>query len=398
MKKVILIAIVLALLPGCNSKPMAECTKEAYGRWSQTRSLLLYGVAIEHFRCGRLTKARTEVLKAVMLDKNSAQARLLLGKIYIEQGKYALAASELQMVHDLVPTSAEVLYIMAVALEKNGRLDEALVSYRRSAELDTTNLDPVLGAAEVLAGQEKVHQARQYLEGYLRAAESEPGFFELAGRLALMEQDYAEAANYYRQALDLDIHNTRYAEALAKAQFFARQYSLAQETLESLRDLPDYTAGGWVHTILGDCYMAMGQPYKAVKAYRANMELNPDKAEAWTNVAKALLASGDPRGAIVAAREALALDRRCLDGTVLLGYALLMDGQVRQSLKVLGGAGKQYDQSAELYCVLGRAHAADGNQADAMRCYAAALRVDPDYRVARELLDVSARDARKIVR
>ncbi len=395
MGRLIMYILILGLLAGCNLQSVPEAKQQAYERWHHTRSQILYGMAMEEFKAGQLDRARVKTLEALSLNQKFTLARLLLGKIYIEQGKHGLACSELERVHQEAPDSAEGLYLLGVAQEKEGLLDDALGSYRQSHALDGANLAPVAAAAEVLVRQGQVRQAQLYIESYIDIAGTEVGMYELAGRLAMMRKEYGKAARYYQEACDLSPKNVHYAGSLARARFFAGQYELALENLQKLADSATYKPVAWVYMMLGDCYMVMGRSYRALHAHRRATELNPNKTGVWLNLAKTALAAGERAHAILAARHALALDGACLDATMLLGYALLRDGQIVDSLSHLKQAVKQHPSSPELRCVLGRAHFAAGNQAEAIRCYATALRIDPDNVLAKELFNAGIEKASK---
>ena len=378
--------LVLVVIGGCNSKSVPEAKKEAYQRWHETRAQILYGMASEHYKVGQLNEAQSKLTEALSLDENHTSGRLLLGKVYIEQGQYALAISELKKIHEEIPESAEVLYLLGVAQEKKGLFDEALVSYRRCQALDETNLSAVTAAAEVLVNRGEIRQAQLYIESYMSKAGNEPGMYELAGRLAIMQKDYDTAARYYQQACDLDHKNLQYTESLTRAQFFAQQHGRALENLKTLAKLDKYKHAAWVFTMIGDCYMAIGQTYNARGAYQRAADINPLDPGGWSNLAKAALSLEDLPHVMLAASQALSLDSGCLDATLLLGYALLRDGQVTRSLSLLTQAIAHHPHSPELQCVLGRAHSVAGNSAEAMRCYATALRMDPKNALARQLL------------
>ncbi len=385
-KRLITISMILVACAGCGQKSVPQATEEAYGRWYRTRAMILHGVARELFESGQLDKARSKILESLALDETYSQGRILLGKIYIEKGEFSLAVSELSRAHRELPKSSEVLFVLGVAQEKDGQLDDALISYRRCQALDGSNIEAVMAATEVLATQGRTRQARLYVESYFSIADGEAGIYELAGRLAMMEKDYEASASYYEQAHDLDFKNVRYVESLAKAQFFSGFYRHAVLNLEQLTDTEDYQAGAWVYTMLGDCYMATNRPRKARDSYYRVTELSPSDPGAWANLAKSALRIKDVSRAILAARQALALDARFLEGSLVLGYALLRDGQVNRSVNLLSEATVDHPASAELQCVLGRAYAARGDGADAMRCYAMALEIEPDNLLARELL------------
>lgn len=393
MRKLIGITIFLAVLTGCASS-VQEAKVEAYQRWNQARAQVLYGVAVEHFKVGQLDLAGAKATESLALDDKYAQARILLGKVYIEQGNYSLAVRELEAVHRHAPRSPEVNYLLGVAHEKAKRLDEALKCYRLAHALDTANLSPVMAAAEVLVAMERVREAQVYVESYLRLAETEPGMYELAGRLAMMRKQYELAGRYYEHALDLNSRNVRYHEALGKAQFFAGQYDRARETLRDLAQRKDYDPPAWVHTMLGDCCVALGRLHQARDAYLRAAKLQPADAGLLANVAKVALALKDEDRAILAARQSLHLSPGRLDATLLLGYALLRRNQGAEAVRVLAGARDAHRRSVTLWCLLGRAHGQSGDPAEARRCYATALQLEPGHPLARELL--AASDDRKL--
>ncbi|MCK4601864.1 MAG: tetratricopeptide repeat protein [Phycisphaerae bacterium] len=388
MKKSITLVIILAAVAGCgNSVP--EARQEAYKRWYHARARMLYGVAVEHFKVGQLGRASNRAQEALTLEADYHEARLLLGKVYIEQGHYAAAAEQLDKVRQDKPTCDEVHYLLAVAQEKQGRLEEALANYRRAYALDNRNIAPVMAAAEVLVALRRTREAQLYIESYIVNAGEEPGMYEIAGRLAMMQRQYDKAADYYEQALDLDCRNVRYREALARSQVFAGRDDKAVRTFVDLLAQKDYTPRAWVYTMLGDCYMSLGRPRDAKKVYQQASKLRPASPGIWTSIAKAALAVGDAPRAILSARQALQLDAGSLDATLVLGYALLRNRQVTRAVSVLNQATALHPQNGMLRCVMGLAYAAAGNNNRARQCYGHALRIEPENQLARELLNGS---------
>jgi len=384
--RTIFIAMMATTLAGCLNR-MPKISADARSRMDHARAQVDLGVGEEYLKVGQLDKARDKAERALLLDKDYFEARLLLGKVLIEQGQYALAAMELGIACDQRPRSAEASFLLGVAYEKSGRLDEALVSYRKALVLNPGDMGAVMACTEVLVAMGKIRQAQLYVQSYLDRAGDEAGLFELAGRLAAMQDDHAKAAQYYQHAHDIDPKNVRYRGALAKAQFFANQYAQAEETLLALSQLKDYDPPYWVFAMLGDCCMAQGKVYQARDAYQEATDRNPSVAGLWSNLAKASLALGDIPGAISAARCALQLDADSLEATMLLGYAMLRNGEARRAGALLAAAADRHGQNVILQCLLGRSYAAAGNKALAQRCYAAALQAEPDNQLARRLLD-----------
>jgi len=386
-RKALLIAAELLAAAGCNRlRPIPEARKGAYDRWHATRAQMLTGVAAEHLSVGQLDDARNKAMQALALDGDQLEARILLGKVLIEQGHYDLAAEELTKVRRRRPEYAEVYYLLGVAQERSGQYEEALASYNRAHALEPKNLDAVAAATETLVALGRVREAQLHVESYLARAEQRPVLYELAGRLAMMQGEHERAARYYRHACDLDFENTHYREALANAQYFAGQYEPAVETLRELLATKGYEGPAWAYAMLGDSYLALGRPHPARDAYWKATDRKPDAAGLHLKLAKAALALQDNPRAVLAAQKALGLDADNSDAYMILGYAMLRQGRTRQALGLLKTATSRYPESSMLHCLLGRAYAADGEDAEARRCYAEAVRLDPDNEAAKELL------------
>jgi len=385
--RLLAISIAVAALAGCGQTSVPEAKQQAYNRWYRLRADMLCGMASEHLKVGLLDKAEAKAIEALVLDSTYAPAYRLLGKIYIEQGRYGAAIKRLNKACELDPESAEGYYLLAVAQEKNNCLDEALKNYRYAYHLDNSTLAAVTAACEVMVAMGQVQQAQDYLDRHMPKAENDPGIFELAGRLAMMTARYSEAAKFFEIAYDLDPKNRLYLEKLARAQFLAGRYDQATESLGKLLASKDHKPSVWMYMMLGDAHLALNQPHQARMAYQSASRLDGSSAEVWAAIAKADLALGDSHRAVLAARRSLLLDKNNLSASMLLGYALLTERQVPQALTHLTEATRRHPKDATLWCLLGRAHAAAGNEARATRCYVKAVNLDPQCTLARELLE-----------
>jgi tetratricopeptide (TPR) repeat protein len=381
-------AVVLA---GCGQPELKQSKQEAHARWQNARGRVAHNLAEEQFKNGQLDRALAKAQEAVSLAPEDGEARLLLGEIFIEQSRYLQAVPELQKACARLPKAFEPPFMLGVALERAGRLDDALVSYQKSLDVDPGNLNAVMAGAEVLVALGRVADARCIVDAYLGSAGQEPAMYELAGRLARMTDDPARASELFAQALDLDPANIRYRESLAEAQFLCGRHEEAADTLRSLIQTPKYAAPAWAQAMLGDCCLAMGRLREARLAYVAARDLAPTDARSWVNLAKVSLENGESPRAEASAREALRLEPRNLDATMVLASALLKQGQARQAIAVLAPAAKKHGGQVVLQCLLGKAYAEAGDLAAAARCYTEALKAAPDNPLARELLAAAER-------
>jgi tetratricopeptide (TPR) repeat protein len=385
MKRVAIIAALLGLATGCQTSVTQE-RHNATKKWHRARAQVVCSVGQECLRLGQLGKAMGQAQEALALDPDLTEARMLLSKVLIEEGRYDLAIVELEGVLTNHPKLAEAVYLLGVAQEKSLRMAQALESYRRSHVMDPSSLAGVTAATEVLVAMGRTSEAYDYIKKYLGVAGNHPRVYELAGRAAMMLGLHEEAAIHYETALDLDPKNMPYREALGRASFFAGRYDAAAEVLEGLTDTDGYRAPSSVYTMLGDCYLALGRGYAARDAYFTASEMSPATPDVWTDLAKGCLAIGDLKRARLSARQALQLDGNNLDAALLFGYALLRQGQSARAVAFLTEAAARHRQSATLVCLLGRAHAAAGDPVRAAECYAEALRLDPGNNLARQLL------------
>jgi tetratricopeptide (TPR) repeat protein len=385
MKRRIVCIVTLLALAGCQWEPLGQSKSDAYDRWYKARAKVLYGAGREHLKVGQLDKAAKKAREALALAPEYTDARILLGKVLIEQGLYSQGIDQLEQAAEKQPESAEVQYLLAVGREKAGDLPRALALYRRSYALDDTSVSPIVAAGEVLVQMGRTDDARELIRPHLSAGEDEPALYELAGRLAMMQEDYAAAADYFQHAHDLDYRNCRYRESLAQAQVLSGEHSRAVDTLEDLLATEDYEPPAWVYTMLGDCRMKLGRHVGARDAFEQASRRRPSDPKCWTNLARAALALDDVPRAVLWAGKAVKIDASCVDATLLLGYALLADGQAHRAVRTLAENRDRFADNPMLFCLMGRAYAATGETTEAQRCYRQALQLDPDHPLATRL-------------
>jgi len=385
MKKLVSI-LLLAAIGGCQSETIQTSRKQAYEKWNATRAKMLYGVASEHLKTGQLERAGNKVQEALALDPKFHDARILLAKVRIELGQYDLAAAELAQVREARPDSAEAVFLLAVAQEKNKELDEALQNYRKAYAMDNKNVSALTSTAEVLVALGRIPEAQKQVESYLGTHRDDPGLHEIAGRLAIMTGQPQKAVEYFRRAQNLDHFNIPYRESLARAYFYNGQYEQAEQTLEDLLEMKNYKPGVWFHTMLGECYIGMNRPRDARRSFETATQLKPADASVWAHLAKAALACGDLDRAAISARQAMDLEPSHLEASLTLGYILVRKGQPAQAVTLLTQAVRAHPDNGMLRCVLGRAYAQSGDAARAIQCYQDAVKLDPDNQAARELL------------
>lgn len=387
MNKWILAAIVVLTAAGCSrTTPVSNHKQDAEKRWTDARSGVMLRVAKNRLASGALDDAHKAAEQALLLDPRCQEAEVILGRVLIEKERYGEAEEILDRVSRSRPRDAEVTYYLGVAQEKGGRLQEALDTYRRAYAMDEKDVAPIKATAEVLVALGRPRPALHEIESYLPKAPDDMAMYELAGRLALMCDEYDKASEYLQRLRDMDYRNIHYAELLARAQYGAGRMSQLHENLAELLEREDYEAPAWIYMMYGDSLMAQSRPREAFNAFFSASESQPTRPEVWLALSRAALAMNDAPRAIGSAQRALGLAPGDLGAQMLLGMSLLKGNQPARAVLVLKEASQLHPTSATVQCLLGRAHEALGQKETAVACYTAALRIEPSNPLARELL------------
>lgn len=388
MKKTLPIGSLLLLAVftvGCNHPTITESKQEAYSEWANSRAKIYHTLASDLYKNGQLVKARKRAIEAIAIDDTIPELRLLLGKIYIEEGNYPGAVAELGIATEQMSESSEAFYYLGVARERNSQTEEAITSYNRSFELNRNNIAPVEALTEVLVSLGEVSQGQMYLEKHMNHEDAQPGTYELAGRIAMMLKQYDKAVAYFQQACDTDTKNHRYPEFLGEAWFRNRDFRAAARVFENILKKKNYTPSAWVYEMQGDCYTALQKNKQAEVSYREACKLRKDNAETWVKLAKSALLQTKTTSAIHAAQQALRVEVTNLEATMVLAYSMVLNGNFSTAIAVLEKALTVHSEDPMLTCLLGKAYAQSGNKDKARELFASAMRVEPQNIVAREL-------------
>lgn len=371
---------------GCNQPTITESKQEAYGQWANSRVKIYYSLANDLYKNGQIAKAHKKAIEALAIDDTNIDLRLLIGRIYLEEGNYAAAVAELSIVTQQVPKSSESFYLLGVAQEKNSQSEDAITSYNHAFELNRGNIAPVEALAEVLVSLGEVDQAQMYLEKHMNHKDAQAGTYELAGRIAMMLKQFDKAKTYFQLACDTDTKNKKYPELLAEALFVNRNFRAAAKEFENILKEKDYKPSALVYEMQGDCYIALKKNKKAEASYRQACKLRSDNVGIWTKLAKAALLQNKTITAIHAAQQAIRLDDVVnLEATMILAYSMILDKDFSSTIVVLEKALKSYPDDSMLTCLLGEAFSQSGKKSRARELFASAMQREPQNVVAREL-------------
>ncbi|WP_170224499.1 caspase, EACC1-associated type [Actinokineospora cianjurensis] len=234
---------------------------------------------------GRATEAEAEIRAAIAMDQGNAQAWISLGELLdrtdrLPEAEHAYAEATRQD-----PDSPLAHALLGEVLVALGRLDEAESALREAIRLDPADPNPrldlggVLNLRRDLAGAEQEFREVVRLDPTLVA-----GHVELGGVLeARGEWKAAEAA--YREAARLD--PTSATIQLLLVDLLRYGSGPSDDALAACRravELAPEVAG--THSLLGDLLCSGGECDRAVAAYEAALDLDPDLVSAHVGIAE----------------------------------------------------------------------------------------------------------------
>ena len=205
----------------------------------------------------------------------------------------------------LRPRNATVQMLLATALARHGKLDEALKATNTALEIDPKLPDGKLNRATMLAAAGKTADAEQEFRKLMQDNPKDPRpVLALSELLAAKDATLDEALKLGREAVRLAPDDLGARLALARILKKKKDYDAAIAELQSvLKTAPMW---GAARVALGATYEAAGKPDLAEAEYRKLVDLEPGNPDAHLNLIEFLVSAGkkdDARKAIEEMRK-----------------------------------------------------------------------------------------------
>ena len=247
--------------------------------------------AIAHFR------------EALALDPGAPDTRTWLGRALAEKGQLDEAARFLGTAAGPAETAMAATQLGYV-LAKQGKLAEAVASYRRALALDPASAEAHAYLGSALASQSQWDEAITHFEIALKVRPENAELHDWLG-MALREKGRPdEALAHFREAV-------RLAPGLAMAHFnlgraLKQQGKLDEAVTHYRRALAIDPRLAAAHNSLGSALGSQGQVREAIREFREALRLQPDNEEAHNNLGLALRMTGERDRALAEFTAALA--------------------------------------------------------------------------------------------
>lgn len=261
-------------------------------------------------------------------------------------------------------SSGESAYLLGVAYEATGDVDEAKIAYETAIRSNPRNGRAAyhLGMIEA-STPERLPTAVSYLRKAMSLEPENPAYGMALGRCLLEQNNAAEALRVLQRIRTEGTEAGERDLLLGIAEIAVRGPASAIPTLErSVREDPSLALS---QNILGFCYLQGGETAKAAAAYGKASDLKPQSRIFAHSAAIGFDRANNPEQAYVYAQRAAALPDAIADDHFQLGRLLAKVGKPQEAIQELEEAIASNPDSEEAYFILARCYSQVGDNTQA---------------------------------
>jgi predicted Zn-dependent protease len=275
---------------------------------------LLTDLSIAQFKARHYKDAIKEANAALELRPELATANLFLGASYVELGEFSAAAPFLKKVLETQPNDRNAILLLAQAFLGAQQFQDAAGQFQRASELIPDNPKVWYGLGQSYERLSKQGLARdsQYRklaqQAYSRLMQLPPSRESCIHTAELRAEsgEWVEAAEKWREALNIAPGDARARTGLAWALYRARDYSAALALIDSLRK--DGLDSAELKFLTGACWLNLEQPEKSIFYFNEALQAEANLLSAQAGLGQALLRMGKAEEAIPHLKAALSTD------------------------------------------------------------------------------------------
>lgn len=378
---------------GCNGsrehgKYTSEHKAQAQERMSMLKSGTEWQMAHQQFLAGELDKSLKTIEKSLTLNPKVAKSHVLKGRILIEKGKLEAARESLLTAEELQADNVEAQYYLGIVHEQFSQPEEALARYQKAADLDTSNPQYVIAAAEMLMKLNRVDEAEQLLTSRKQNYEYNAAVRQTLGHVAMMRNDLKAAAQHFNEALLLAPDDAAILEDLAQAELKRGGYAEAEFALAQLCEKEPAKDRIDLKQMRAKCLLAMN---RAVEARTLLLEIVEDKQgsrdfSVWTDLGNVSAVLKDKPHLRLSGMRAVALEPNRHEGYALKAIYNRMEGRPEDALANLNDAVERCGSDTGPYVLKALVLQDLGRPFEAKQTLETALGLNPENARAKTLL------------
>ncbi len=389
--------LLVAMLAGCMGPTRVglEARKSARERINLINAQVSYQQAKQSFEVGQFETALRAIRFAIERVPEEAAYYLLQGRIYLETHRLEGAIASLDTALELHAELADAHYYAGIVYQRWSDDQRAYDYYRSAYELDTSNAQYLLAAAESLVAMRQFEQARRLTEEKLAYFEHNAALRHLLGQIALLQDEPLEAAGHLTQARLLDPDDRMLLEELAWAQFAAELYGKCYYSVRQLQMGSKEKRSDLIH-LEARCLVALDRTTEARNLYLQLTRLKSTDPQYWVELGMLAWELGDFKRVARSGERVAVLAPERFEGYMLKALAARHEGDLQKAVTLLGRATELAWDTAVPHLLLGKILEEQGDHKAARAAYDAAVRAEPDSPEARALFEEIAAPPRRL--
>ncbi|MGA7178258.1 MAG: XrtA/PEP-CTERM system TPR-repeat protein PrsT [Thiobacillaceae bacterium] len=245
------------LLPGCSKLAKAtpeehiQRSKDAQAKGDLKTSIIELKSAIEeqpnnaqarlllgdvYIKAQQGSAAEKELRKAKQLGVNNESIKVSLGEALLLQGEYKKVLNEIQSTPETSPLNqARIFRLHGDAMLGLGQFDEGCAQYKQSLAVDKSYVPAYWGLAKCALAHRDLAEARQQIEIALKVDQANPDTWVFLGEFEKYNKNLTAAETAFSHALKIDPKHK--AALIDRALIYLQQhrYDLAQADLAKIK-------------------------------------------------------------------------------------------------------------------------------------------------------------------
>ncbi|MBX3364343.1 MAG: tetratricopeptide repeat protein [Phycisphaeraceae bacterium] len=384
------LALSAVLLAGCagNGRYTTEGKNLATLRNAQLKSATEWSMAHQAFLAGDLERALKRIDQSIAINPTAPKSHVLRGRILAERGQLGPALEALKEAQQLDPGSFEACYYQGVVYERLTQYERALGMYRQADQLDTTNPQYAVAAAEMLIELGRLDEAEAYLLGMNDRFEHAAGVRQTLGHIAMLRGEPTTAVTLFSEARLLAPDDQSVVEDLIDAQIKVGNFAEAEFSLGVLLRSDANASRRDLKHMRARCLVELDRPMEA-RELLLDLTKSPDgdaDVEAWLGLGRVSFALGDTRNARRAATRLTGLAPRRNEGYLLRALLDRDANRRHDALTALDQALRISPDDASVLTMRGLVLSELGRHDEAAASLRRAVTIDPANGSAQRLL------------
>jgi Flp pilus assembly protein TadD len=378
-------------LAGCAGH--GDYTKEAL-RNSQNKvqglkAMNEYQQAEQAFLAGDLDKSLKMIDRSLTNNPSVPLSYVLRGRILLEKGDLEQSLACFQRAEALKPETVGAQYYMGIVYERFSQHEEALARYLKAGELDPTNPQYSVAAAEMMIDMGRVDEAEKFLGKQSPAFAHNAGVRQTLGHVAMLKGDAPAAVKLFNEARLLAPDDKIVLEDLIRAQIAIGEFGEAQYNIERLLKTDEGKDRRDLRQLRARCLINLDKPVEAreVLIQLTNDPEGQKDVEAWIDLGNVAYVLKDQNRLRLASQRTLALAPSRPDGYTLRALWLRRQNDLAGALSMLDKAIERCGAETDPLMLRGLVLQELGRREEAKQSFALVLEKDPENATARHAIE-----------